>query len=402
MSSLPNGLETTREFRIPSRLAGIGTSIFSEMSALARQHNAVNLGQGFPDFDGPDILKESVSEAMKAGHNQYAISHGDPVLRQAIARHADRFYGQQINPDTEVTVTSGATEALWSSAFAFIEPGDEVIVFEPVYDSYVPAIRMAGGTPVAVTLHAPEFRFDPDELRRAFSSRTRAIYVNTPHNPTGTVFNRSELELIAELCIAHDTLAITDEVYEHIIFPSATHLRLATLPGMWERTITISSGGKTFSFTGWKIGWAIGPEPLQRALRGIHQFAVFSTNTPFQHAIAHGLDLPDTYYRELGREYLERRNYLVESLTKAGLQPSTPEGSYFLLCDIERFGKAGAFDFCRYLIEEVGVAAIPLESFYLASTEGSRLVRFCFCKRIETLRAAAERLHAIAGTGNAA
>jgi N-succinyldiaminopimelate aminotransferase len=384
---------------LPSRLAGIGTSIFSEMSALARQHNAVNLGQGFPDFDGPDILKGAVFEAMQSGHNQYAISHGEPVLRQAIARHGARFYEQQINPDTEVTVTSGATEALWSSAFAFIEPGDEVIVFEPVYDSYVPAIRMAGGTPVAVTLHAPDFRFDPDELRRAFSSRTRVIYVNTPHNPTGTVFNRTELELIAELCIEFDVLAITDEVYEHIIFPSATHLRLATLPGMRERTLTISSGGKTFSFTGWKIGWAIGPEPLQRALRSVHQFAVFSTNTPFQHAIAHGLELSDAYYQELATEYLERRDYLVESLNQAGLQPSTPEGSYFVLCDVDRFDRGSAFDFCRYLIEEVGVAAIPLESFYLTSEEGGRLVRFCFCKRISTLRAAAQRLHAIAGNG---
>jgi N-succinyldiaminopimelate aminotransferase len=385
-------MSSSRLDRSPSRLAGIGTSIFTEMSALARQHNAVNLGQGFPDFDGPEELKQAVVEAMNGGYNQYAISHGDPLLRRSIAEHSARFYAQQIDPDREVTVTSGATEALWCSAFALIEPGDEVIVFEPVYDSYVPAIRMAGGIPVPVTLHAPSFRFDPDELRRAFTPRTRAIYVNTPHNPTGTVFNREELELIAELCITHDALALVDEVYEHIVFSPASHLRLSTFPGMNDRTLTISSGGKSFSFTGWKIGWAIGPERLQQALRSVHQFTVFSTSTPFQHAIAQGLALPDSYFQQLASDYCKRRDYLVEGLSAAGLSPTVPDGSYFVLCDIGIFQAGDAMTYCRRLIADSGVAAIPLESFYLESDEGQRLVRFCFCKKWETLKMGVERL----------
>jgi N-succinyldiaminopimelate aminotransferase len=375
-----------------SRVATMGTTIFSEMSALAREHGAVNLGQGFPDFDGPELLKEAAREAISAGFNQYAITHGEPLLREAIAAHAARFYDQQFDPGTEVTVTSGATEALWCSAFAFIEPGDEVIVFDPVYDSYLPAITMAGGLPVAVTLRAPDFRFDPDELRRAFSPRTRAIYINTPHNPSGTVFSREELELIAELCREHDVLAIADEVYEHIVYRPATHLRLATLPGMRERTLSISSGGKSFSFTGWKIGWATGPAELQTALRRVHQFTVFSTSTPMQHAVAQGLLLPDSYFDELAGDYKARRDFLFDLLKSAGLAPKSPEGSYFILCDIAGTSDLDALDYCRWLTREVGVAAIPLDSFYLNPGHGDKLIRFCFCKRWETLEAAAERL----------
>jgi N-succinyldiaminopimelate aminotransferase len=380
---------------LPSRLDNIGTSIFSEISALARQHNAINLGQGFPDFDGPEILKDTVRQAMENGENQYAISHGTPALRQEIANHAARFYSQQVDADNEITVTSGATEALFCSALALIEPGDEAIVFEPVYDSYVPAIRMAGGVAVGVPLHAPTFRFDPEELRRAFTPRTRVIYVNTPHNPSGTVFNRSELELIAELCIQHNVIAITDEVYEHIVFPPTDHLRLATIPGMSERTITISSAGKTFSFTGWKVGWAIGAAHLQRAFRAVHQFTVFSTNTPFQHAIAQGLALPDSFYHDLVSDYTERRDFLLQALHKVGLKPSAPDGSYFIVCDISDITSMNALDFCRRMIETTGVAAIPLESFYHSSEHGSNLVRFCFCKRWETLNEAVERLYGL-------
>jgi len=386
---------TVHDGRMAARVREFGTTIFAEMSALARELGAVNLGQGFPDFDGPQEVAAAVREAIAAGHNQYAVSHGEPELRRAIAGHSLRFYGQQIDPAAEITVTSGATEALWCSAFAFIEPGDEVIVFEPCYDSYIPAIRMAGGVPVPVTLHAPEFRFDPDELRAAISPRTRILYLNTPHNPTGTVFSRQELEVIADVCREHDLLAITDEVYEHIVFDGTEHLRLSALPGMWERTLTISSGGKSFSFTGWKVGWAIGPEPLQRGLRRVHQFAVFATSTPLQHGIAHALGLDDSYYAGLRSDYESRRDFLADVLSGTGLRVRTPEGSYFILADIGEASDVDGTEFSRRLIREIGVAAIPLDTFYLNRDRGRRLIRFCFCKRWETLRMGAERLGAL-------
>ncbi|HVZ41050.1 MAG TPA: methionine aminotransferase [Candidatus Kapabacteria bacterium] len=384
-----------REHRA-TRIRGIGTSVFAEMSALARQYNAVNLGQGFPDFDGPPEIRQAAADAIMAGHNQYAISHGETPLREAIAAHALRFYGQEVDPNTEITATSGATEALFCSALAFIEPGDEVIIFQPAYDSYVPGIRMAGGVPVAVTLHAPEFRFDPGELRAAFTERTRAIYINTPHNPSGTVFTREELELIASLCCEHDVLAITDEVYEHIVFTGNAHHRLATFPDMWERTLTISSGGKSFSLTGWKVGWGIGPAPLTNALRSTHQFAVFAGTTPVQHAIAQALHLPDAYYAGLAADYQARRDFLCDALAAAGLAPRVPEGSYFILANIESTPFATGLEFSRHLVREAGVASIPLDSFYLDPSHGEKYVRFCFCKRWETLEAGAARLKRIA------
>jgi N-succinyldiaminopimelate aminotransferase len=375
-----------------SRIEGFGTSIFAEMSALARQHNAVNLGQGFPDFDGPEAIKEAAQRAIAGSHNQYAISNGETALREAIAAHSLRFYGQSVDPISEITVTSGATEAIFCSMLAFVEPGDEVIVFEPCYDSYVPSIVMAGGVPVPVTLHAPEFRFDPDKLRAAITPRTKAIYVNTPHNPSGTAFTADELAVIASLCREHDLLAVTDEVYEHIVYSGARHHRLATLPGMWERTLTISSGGKSFSFTGWKVGWAIGPEPLQAALRRVHQFTVFASTTPMQHAIAEALGLPDPYFTELAADYQRRRDFLMTTLADAGLRPKAPNGSYFILASIDDFPQSDGLEFSRYLVREIGVAAIPLDSFYLNPHHGRKWVRFCFCKRWETLEAAAERL----------
>ncbi len=374
------------------RIGGFGTSIFAEMSALAREHNAVNLGQGFPDFDGPPEIAAAVSRAIQAGHNQYAISFGEPALRNAIAQHAARWYTHAIDPQTEITVTSGATEAIFAAVLAFVDPGDEVIVFEPCYDSYVPCITMAGGVAVPVTLHAPLFRYNPDELRAAFSPRTKAIIVNTPHNPSGTVFTPTELQLIAELCQAHDVLAITDEVYEHIVYAGAGHTRLATLDGMHDRTLTISSGGKTFSFTGWKIGWAMGAAPLQTALRRVHQFSVFATSTPMQYAIAEALALPDAYYNELAADYQHRRDYLMTALADCRLQPQAPQGSYFILANIGHLGAGNGADFCRHLVREIGVAAIPLDSFYLRPEHGEQWIRFCFCKQWKTLAAAAERL----------
>ena len=276
--------------------------------------------------------------------------------------------------------------------FAVVDPGDEVIVFEPFYDSYVPNIQMAGGQAVPVTLRAPTFRFDPDELRAAFSPRTKAIVINTPHNPTGTVFSQEELSLIAELCQQWDVMAITDEVYEHIVYEGATHRRLSTLPGMWERTLTLSSAGKTFSFTGWKIGWAIGPAPLQKALRTFHQYNVFSSATPLQYAIATGLRFPDRYFEQLAADYQARRDFLVDVLFECGLQPTQPMGSYFVLADISNFPHANSLEFCRYLVKEIGVASIPPATFYINQEHGQKLIRFCYCKRWETLKAAVERL----------
>ncbi|MDQ4075043.1 MAG: methionine aminotransferase [Chloroflexota bacterium] len=374
------------------RVRGYAPSVFAEMSALAQELNAVNLGQGFPDFDGPETIKEVAKVAIDATHNQYAVSSGEPELRAAIAEHAARFYQQQVDPASDITVTSGASEGIWCAAFAFIEPADEVIVFEPFFDTYVPNIRMAGGTPVAITLRAPAFRPDPDELRAAFGPRTKAIFVNTPHNPTGTVFSQEELSLIAELCQEHDVLAITDEVYEHIVYEGATHRRLATFPGMWDRTLTLSSGGKSFSFTGWKIGWAIGPAHLQDAIRRIHQFTVFASTTPMQYAIAAALRLPDEYFRDLAAEYQARRDFLMDVLEETGLEPTEPEGSYFILARIDNFPHDNALEFSRFLVREIGVAAIPPGTFYLHPEYGEKLVRFCFCKRWETLEAAAERL----------
>lgn len=374
------------------RLRGYGASVFAEMSGLARELKAVNLGQGFPDFEGPEEIKQAAHDALNAGHNQYAVSHGEPILRQAIAEHSARFYGQEIDPNAHVTVTSGATEGIWCAAFAFIEPGDEVVVFEPFYDTYVPSVQMAGGKVVPVTLRAPHFRFDPDDLRAAFSPRTKAIFINTPHNPTGTVFSREELTLIAELCQEYDALAITDEVYEHIVYEGATHCRIATLPGMWERTLTLSSAGKSFSFTGWKVGWAIGPAHLQLPIRRLHQFTVFATATPLQHAVAAGLRLPDSYFQELAADYQARRDYLMTVLTEVGLQPTQPMGSYFVLTNIENYPFDDSLDFCRYLIKEIGVATIPPATFYINQEHGKKLLRFCYCKRWETLEAGVERL----------
>lgn len=375
-----------------SRLQHYGNSIFDEVNLLAEQYQAVNLGSGQVDFEEPQEIIAAAQKSMANGQNQYALGSGEPILNEAIAAHAARFYGQSINPADEITVVSGVTEGLWSAACAFVEPGDEVIVFEPFYEPYVPSIEIAGGRVIPVTLHAPSFRFDPDELRAAFSTQTKAILVNTPHNPTGTVFSVEELSIIAELCQEFDVLAMTDEVYEHIVFEGVQHHRLATLPGMWERTLTFSGASKTFSVTGWRIGWAIGPASLQKGLRLAHQFTVFSSPTPMQYAIAEGLHLPISYFQQLARTYQARCDFLMSHLAASGLQPKSPQGSYFIMTDISDYPHANALKFCHYLMAEIGVAAIPPESFYLNRVYGKKQVRFTFCKQWKTLEAAAERL----------
>jgi aspartate/methionine/tyrosine aminotransferase len=374
------------------RLASYTNSVFEEATALARRYDAVNLGSGTPDLPVPGSLKAAVAEAMAAEHNQYAPVRGEAVLRAAVAAHAERFYGQHVDPASEITITSGVTEALHAALLSLVDPGDEVIVFEPFYDCYVPGIRMAGAIPVAVTLHAPSFRFDPQELRAAFSSRTRALILNTPHNPTGTVFSRSELASIAELCQEFDVLAITDEVYEHIVFDGAKHVRLATLPGMWERTLTLGGAGKTFSCTGWRIGWAIGPAQFQEALYRLRQFTVFAAATPFQFALAAGLHSPNAYFHRLAAEYQGRRDYLMDALAGCGLQPTKPAGGFFILTDLRAFPFTNGRAFSHDLARKFGVAPIPMDTFYLNQHYGEQIARFTFCVRQEMLEMAAKRL----------
>jgi aspartate/methionine/tyrosine aminotransferase len=394
------------------RTQGFGSSIFSEMSRIAVQHGAVNLGQGFPDFAGPDFVKAAAHAAIDADLNQYAISHGAPRLRRAIAATWARDLGRELDPDAEITVASGATEVLADAMLAFLDPGDEVVVFEPYYDAYVPTIGFAGATARPVTLYPPDsnnsasnrplrpdWGFDPDDLAAAFGPRTRMVLLNTPHNPTGKVFTRPELEQIAALCQEHDAIVVTDEVYDRIVFPDtgAVHVPIATLPGMWERTLTVNSTGKTFSMTGWKIGYAVGPAALNAALRTIHQFVTFATSTPFQEAMAVALELAaaNGYYDTLRAEYTARRDLLAAALHEAGLATLPIGGSYFLLADIAPLGFPDDAAFCRYLAAEIGVAAIPPSAFYADPARAPQLARFCFAKRPETIAAAAERLVAL-------
>jgi aspartate/methionine/tyrosine aminotransferase len=374
------------------RLGSYTDSVFEEFTALARRCDAVDLGSGTPSLPVPEAVKAALAEAIAAEHNQYAPVQGEAVLRAAVAAHAARFYAQKIDPATEVSITSGVTEGLHAALLSTVDPGDEVIVFEPFYDCYVPCIQMAGATPVVVTLHAPSFRFDPQELRAAFSPRTRALLLNTPHNPTGTVFSKDELTLIAELCQEFDVRAITDEVYEHIVFDGAQHVRLATLPGMGERTVTVSGAGKTFSCTGWRIGWVIGPAPLHEALCRLRQFTVFAAATPFQFALAVGLHFPDSYFHGLAADYQARRDYLLDALVACGLRPTKPAGAFFILADLSAFPTTNGREFCYDLARRFGLAPIPVDTLYLNQHYGERIARFTYCVRRETLETAAKRL----------
>jgi N-succinyldiaminopimelate aminotransferase len=360
------------------------------------------LGQGAPDFDGPPEVLAAAVEAVNGALNQYAPGIGIPAVRAAIARHAERFYGQKLDPDADVLVTTGATEGVFAAVLGLTDPGDEAIVFEPVYDTYVPNLVMAGVTPRYVTLRGDNWEFDPDELAKAFNSRTRAIIVNTPHNPTGKVFSRDELRAIAELCQKHDVVAITDEVYEHILYDDAIHTRLATLPGMAERTLTISSLGKTFSVTGWKIGWAIGPAALVNAVNQAHQFITYAVASPLQAAAAAALDLPFSFFENLQASYQSRRDRMVDVLQKAGFKVFKPAGSFFVMIDWRGVAPASVQDdmqFAQWLIRDVGVACIPASPFYQESDKhlGKHFARFAVCKKDETLAAAAERLLKLGG-----
>lgn len=373
-------------------LAGMGTTIFAEMSALATATGSINLGQGFPDTDGPREIAEAAARAVLEGRgNQYPPGPGIPELRAAIAEHQQRFYGLTVDPDTEVLVTAGATEALAAALLALLEPGDEVIAFEPFYDSYAACIALAGATRVPLTLRQPSFRPDLDELRSLITPRTRLLLINTPHNPTGTVLTPEELGVIAELAVEHDLLVITDEVYEHLVFAGAHH-PLAALPGMRERTVTISSAGKTFSFTGWKVGWVTGTPELVAAVRTAKQYLTYVSAGPFQYAVAEALRLPDAYYAEFRADLHRKRDLLAEGLVSAGFRVFEPQGTYFITTDITPLGEKDGLEFCRALPERCGVVAIPNVVFYDNTEAGRSQVRFAFCKGVPVLEEAVERL----------
>ena len=376
---------------LASKLSGFGTTIFTEMTRLANERGAVNLAQGFPDFDGPEFVKDAAIAAVRAGRGQYARMSGIPEIHAALSAKYRRDYGLEYAPETEWTVTSGATEAIFAAIQGTCGPGDEVLLFEPFYDSYKPSIAMAGAAARVVSLRAPDWGFDRGEVERAVTDRTRAILLNTPHNPTGKVFSEDELEFLAGLCRTRDLLCISDEVYEHLVF-EGRHVPIATLPGMRERTITISSFGKTFSLTGWKVGWAGGPPELTAAVRAAHQFVTFATATPLQHGAAAALSAGPEYYERLVSEYRARRDFLSEELSRLGFGVRRPSGTYFVCADFTAFGFEDDVAFCRHLVEEIGVAAIPPSAFYEHKELARGIVRFAFCKKRETLEAAVGRL----------
>jgi aminotransferase len=367
-------------------------SVIREMTRLAQLHGAVNLSQGFPDFAAPEEVKEAARRAVSSDINQYAITWGARGLREAIAAKFQALYGVPVDPEREVTVTCGSTEAIVASLLAVLDPGDEAVVFEPFYENYGPDAILSGAVPRFVKLRPPDWSFDPDELARAFGPRTRAVVINTPHNPTGKVFTRAELETIADLCRRHDAVALTDEIYEHILYDGAVHVPIATLPGMAERTITINGMSKTYAVTGWRVGWAIAPARLTNAIRKVHDFLTVGAAAPLQEAGAVALRLPDSYYRELSKGYDRRRKRMLEILDKAGFGTYPPSGAYYVMTDISRLAWDDDVAFSRHMVEDVRVAVVPGSSFYSDPRDGRRQVRFAFCKKDETLDEAERRL----------
>lgn len=379
---------------LAARLQGVGTSIFGTMSALALEHDAVNLGQGFPDDDGPPEVHEAAVRAIRESQNQYAPGIGLPSLRQAVADHQSRFWGLAFDPDTEVTVCAGATEGLAAAMLALCDPGDEVVLFEPWYDAYRADVAMAGGVHRSVGLRAPDFALDVDALRAAVTDRTRLLVLNSPHNPTGKVFDEDELGAIAQVCIDHDLVALTDEPYEHLVY-EGTHRPLASIPGMRDRTVTVSSAAKTFAVTGWKVGWICASPDLTDAVRSAKQWLTFTNGTPFQHGVAAGLALPDDYFADLASEYRARRDRLCEGLASVGFEVRPSAGSYFVTVDVRDLGESDGMAFCERLPAEVGVAAIPEIVFHDDVEAGRPLVRFAFCKTPAMLDEGLRRLQAL-------
>jgi N-succinyldiaminopimelate aminotransferase len=380
--------------RHADRLDGIPPTIFTRMSALAASTGAVNLGQGFPDVDGPPAVIEQAVAALRGGANQYAPGPGIPALRRAIAAHQHRGYGLDLDPDSQVVVTTGATEAIAAALLGLVNPGDEVVVLEPYYDSYVAMIAFAGGVRRPVTLRAPDFRPDVAELEAAITPRTRVMLVNTPHNPTGTVLTRDELAAIARVAIEHDLVVITDEVYEHLVFHDHEHVPLSTLPGMFERTVTLSSAGKSYSFTGWKVGWATGPADLVGAVLAAKQWLSFTSGSPLQPAVAWALEHEWEFPHKLARSLQERRDHLCDGLAALGLDVRRPEGTYFATTDVGVLGWEDGLSFCLALPERAGVVAIPMQVFYDDVDAGRHLVRWAFCKEPAVIDEGLRRLAA--------
>ena len=379
---------------VSQKLRAFGTTIFSEMTRLAGEHDAVNLSQGFPDFEGPGTVVDAVIGALREGHNQYARSMGHPELVEAIADLQASCWGLDYDPMREIVITSGATEAIHSALLGLLDPGDEVVLFEPFYDSYPASVAMAGAVPRFYTLRFPDFAVDEERLRAAVTDRTRLVILNTPHNPTGKVFSTEELSAIARVCQERDLLVLSDEVYEHLTYDGATHVSIASLPGMRDRTLRVSSAGKSYSFTGWKVGWAMGPDSMIQAIQAAHQFVTFATATPLQVGLARAIrGLGPAYYDTLRASYAERRDVLCATLSDVGLAPARPAGTYFVLADFARVFDGDDRAFARHLIERHRVAAIPPSAFYRAEPDqGRRLIRFAFCKRLETLQTAQARL----------
>lgn len=370
-------------------------SVIREMTRLAIEHDAINLAQGFPDFGAPEEVKRAAQDAIAADINQYAITWGAKPFRDAIAAKYHKWYGLDYDPEREITVCCGATEGMIAALLAVTNPGDEIIIFEPYYENYGPDAFLCEAERKLVRLHPPEWTFDPEELRRAFSTKTKAIILNSPNNPTGKVFTRAELQVIADLCVEFDTLAITDEIYEHIIYGEASHIPIATLPGMQERTVLVNSMSKTYSVTGWRVGFALAAVDLTNSIRKVHDFLTVGAAAPLQQAGVVALNLPDSYYTSLRVEYQKRRDLLSKHLEDAGFQCYRPDGAYYMMTDISAFGFADDISFVRHLIENIGVAAVPGSSFFSNSNSGATLIRFCFCKKYATLVQAVDRLRRI-------
>ena len=378
--------------RVSHRASTFTESVIREMTRLAMEHDAINLAQGFPDFPAPQAIKDAACRAVQDDINQYAVTWGAPGLRRALADKYLRFYGMDVDPDSNICVTCGATEAMIASMLAVVDPGDEVVVFEPYYENYGPDAILAGARPRYVSLRPPDWSFDEAELAAAFSDRTRGIIINTPNNPTGKVFAREELELIAELCQRYGVVAFTDEIYEHIVYDEASHVPFATLPGMEDRTVTISAMSKSYSVTGWRVGWTIASRELTAGIRKVHDFLTVGAPAPLQEAGIVAVSLGDDYYEALAREYHERRDIIMEALARIELPAESPEGAYYVLADVSRLGFDDDVEAAHTLVRKLGIATVPGSSFYSNPEQGRRLLRFSFSKRLDTLHAAARRL----------
>jgi aminotransferase len=378
--------------RASAKAESFTESVIREMTRLAAVHDAINLGQGFPDFPAPQELKDAAARAIQEDHNQYPITWGVKSFRDAIVTKYARDYAMRIDPETEICVTCGSTEAMIASMLGIIDPGDEVVIFEPFYENYGPDAILSGAVPRFVTLHPPDWTFDEADLRAAFSDRTRGVVINTPNNPTGKVFTREELTLIAELCQRHDAVAFTDEIYEHILYDGAEHVPIASLPGMEDRTVTVGALSKTYSVTGWRVGWALASAPLMDGIRKVHDFLTVAAATPLQVAGTTAFALPDTYYRDTAKDYAERRDVMTRILDDCGFTADPPKGAYYVMADVSRLGLGDDVATAHHLVEHAGVATVPGSSFFSNPADGSHLLRFAFCKKLETLEEAGDRL----------